>query len=314
MSSSYLIKRNDTYDSIVFKVPSSFDMEGATTRFLLSSSPNSKDKSSILVNSDNTIYNKDTGEVAYQLRDGDTSLVGRHFGEFQITFSDKRVQSFPTGKNFIIVEIVDSLDSSRMTWIEDNYADEVALRVSKIEEFKEEIREEQAEFIRQFAQENEAFKQSIIALNDGYRDIFGEAAAYARAQGEYALGKGMEAEQRGLQAKEQGNYAQEQGLYAETQTEAGLEMAHYAREQGDYAKHVSELAEIVVSEAGDMLNTLQEEHRNTEEKGTFAKEQGNFAKEQGDYAKAQAEELAPLVSEDKPSLNEKIMWFKVVEN
>ncbi|MED4017007.1 BppU family phage baseplate upper protein [Sutcliffiella cohnii] len=161
-------KRSDTYDSIHYRLRSksgqSFDLTGATVRFYMESR-----SGKLLVNDEAEIVNATQGDVKYSFKEGDTNLDGIHRAEFQVTFSDGSVKTFPEDK-YLSVTISKNIDSDRSTLIEE----QVVARVSLIEEFKNDINEKVEVITEKVANVDEA----VINAN--------EQANYAKEQGDYA--------------------------------------------------------------------------------------------------------------------------------
>jgi len=55
------------------------------------------------------IANASEGEVKYEWADGDTDQTGKFEAEFEVTYSDGSVETFPNTSN-LIVKVVDEID------------------------------------------------------------------------------------------------------------------------------------------------------------------------------------------------------------
>ena len=54
------------------------------------------------VNEQVTIVDADTGVVKYEWVTGDTDTVGTYYVEFQVTYADSTIETFPNSSNIII--------------------------------------------------------------------------------------------------------------------------------------------------------------------------------------------------------------------
>lgn len=96
------IKRNDTSPAIKVQCTDStgtaIDLSGASVSFHMT------DDGDTIVNSSATIMDASNGKVKYEWSDGDTDSAGRYQAEFEVTYSDSSVETFPNN-GFIVVEI-----------------------------------------------------------------------------------------------------------------------------------------------------------------------------------------------------------------
>ncbi|WP_419955944.1 GDSL-type esterase/lipase family protein [Neobacillus niacini] len=126
------LKRNDTKDAISYKLTyadgSTVNLTGATVRFVMGTSK------LLISNAPATIVNASTGEVEYTLTEDDTLYAGTFNAEFEVTFSNGKVKSFPNN-GYILVNIQANVNKDKSTQAEET----VALRVSQIEVFKTEV-------------------------------------------------------------------------------------------------------------------------------------------------------------------------------
>lgn len=96
MAEPFTIKRNDT--SPVYQATlkdgdgDAVSLSGATVRFHM----NAKDGSS-KVDAAATVVNASGGIVKYTWQAGDTDTAGRYRVEWEVTFSDSSVETFPNG-------------------------------------------------------------------------------------------------------------------------------------------------------------------------------------------------------------------------
>tara|TARA_R110000868_G_scaffold38420_1_gene134446 strand:+ start:1287 stop:1610 length:324 start_codon:yes stop_codon:yes gene_type:complete len=101
---SFYIKQNDTSPSMLAVLKDGYDvvidLTGTTVRFhmrLVGSNTHMIDSSADIVEEDN-------GIVRYIWQTGDTSVVGSYEAEFEITYSDGSIETFPNN-GYIAVEI-----------------------------------------------------------------------------------------------------------------------------------------------------------------------------------------------------------------
>lgn len=99
----FTIKQNDTAPAIraTLKDASNNDVNltGATVKFHM------KTESGVVVVDDTaTVENANTGSVSYSWSTGDTETYGPHMGEFQVTYSDSSIETFPN-KGYIKIRI-----------------------------------------------------------------------------------------------------------------------------------------------------------------------------------------------------------------
>lgn len=95
------IKQGDTRPRVRDELDA--DLEDATVRFLMQA-----DDGSMLVDSEATVEDVETGEVSYRFSDGETDRVGEHDAEWVVEWATER-ESFPKSTN-LEVEVVESLD------------------------------------------------------------------------------------------------------------------------------------------------------------------------------------------------------------
>lgn len=149
-------KRHDTYDVIEYQLLNNdgtpFKLENAVVYFHMETT-----RHQLLVNAEAEIVNEEKGMVKYQLKKGDTVLEGNHFAEFVVEM-DGKVKTFPE-YGYLRVTVSRKIDNDRGT----EYEERVAIRVSKIEEFKNAISEEVSQFKSDVTQELDEFDSRIQA-------------------------------------------------------------------------------------------------------------------------------------------------------
>src|SRR5690606_30586890 len=133
------LKRNDTKDTISYTMTyadgTPVNLTGATVRFLMGTGK------SIVTDSAATIKSASSGQVEYTLKESDTLVAGTFKSEFQVTFSDGKVKTFPTN-GYIMVNIQPNIDLDQSTYIED----QIANRVSDLQVWKNEIQAQLDQF------------------------------------------------------------------------------------------------------------------------------------------------------------------------
>ena len=105
---TFYIKQNDTKPIIsatLINVDGSVaNLTGASIAFKMRKSG----ETSSTVDSSATIASASTGEVAYSWIASNTQTVGSYEGEFQVTYADGGIQTFPNSR-YIEIEIVDDI-------------------------------------------------------------------------------------------------------------------------------------------------------------------------------------------------------------
>lgn len=126
------LKRNDTKDvirySMTYNDGSVVNLTGATVRFVMGIG------NTLITNAPATIADAAGGIAEYTLTDADTLVAGNLQAEFEVTFSDGKVKTFPND-GYISVKIKSNIDKDKSTYVSDT----IALRVSDIEVFKTDI-------------------------------------------------------------------------------------------------------------------------------------------------------------------------------
>lgn len=99
------IKRNDTKDNIKATLSNEsgpVDLTGATVRFLMSK------RGTVKVDRPAQVQDAVNGIVWFVFEMGDTNETGSYQAEFEVTFSDARVETFPND-GFILINIINDL-------------------------------------------------------------------------------------------------------------------------------------------------------------------------------------------------------------
>lgn len=94
MAIDFYIKRGDTGPSItaVLSDPSgAVDLTGASVKFKLRLA----DTGALVVNADATIVTPVQGSVAYGWESGDTAVAGEYLAEWEVTFQNGEIITFP---------------------------------------------------------------------------------------------------------------------------------------------------------------------------------------------------------------------------
>jgi lysophospholipase L1-like esterase len=133
------LKRNDTKDTISYTVTnldgSVVNLTGASIKFVMG-----KNKT-LITNATATIVSAAAGTVSYTLTESDTLVAGTFNAEFEVTFSDGKVKTYPSN-GYIQVKIEANMDTDQSTYIEDN----IAYRVSDIQILKNSIQAQLDQF------------------------------------------------------------------------------------------------------------------------------------------------------------------------
>jgi BppU N-terminal domain len=135
------LKRNDTKDIISYTLTnldgSVVNLTGATVRFMMGKGKN------LVTNASATITNAATGQVQYTMSESDTLLSGIFNAEFEVTFSNGKVKTYPSD-GYIMVKIQANIDKDQSTYIED----QIAYRVSDIQVLKNSIQAQLDQFAK----------------------------------------------------------------------------------------------------------------------------------------------------------------------
>lgn len=105
---TFYVKQNDTSPAMLATLQdangAAVNILGATIRFHMRAIGSTQTK----VNSAATIVNAATGEVRYNWSASDTNTVGAFQAEFQVTYADGKIETFPND-GYIPVEITDDI-------------------------------------------------------------------------------------------------------------------------------------------------------------------------------------------------------------
>jgi hypothetical protein len=133
------LKRNDIKDTISYSLTyldgSIVNLTGASVRFVMGN------KKTLITDAPATIKNATTGAVEYTLTENDTLVAGAFHAEFEVTFADEKVKTFPNN-GYILVNIQSNINKDVSTYIED----QIANRVSDLQIWKNEIQAQLNQF------------------------------------------------------------------------------------------------------------------------------------------------------------------------
>lgn len=105
---TFYVKQNDTAPSIRATLKDgdddAIDLTGASVRFHMRSIGGTSAK----VDSAATVVTAASGIVQYDWVAADTDTVGTYQAEFEVTYSDTRIETFPNN-GYIVVEITDDI-------------------------------------------------------------------------------------------------------------------------------------------------------------------------------------------------------------
>jgi hypothetical protein len=114
MSNKFIIKRNDTSPVLDARLTSetltAVQLLGATVVFNMR---NNVSGAVVINRAPVTVVDANAGLVRYEWDEGDTSQVGQHVAEFEVTFADGRVETFPksdkAASNFIAIVVTEDV-------------------------------------------------------------------------------------------------------------------------------------------------------------------------------------------------------------
>lgn len=110
---TFVIKRNDTRPSLEATLSDDngpVDLTGASVKLAVKRVPSCRDDTApnVAFKKEGVIVTPAAGVVRYDWAVGDTAVVGNYRAEFEVTFADGGVWSFPSS-GFIPVTIVEDL-------------------------------------------------------------------------------------------------------------------------------------------------------------------------------------------------------------
>lgn len=98
---AFSIKQNDTSPSLQVTLKDSslvvVDLTGATVRFHMKSVDGT-----VKIDETMTITDAENGVVQYDWQVGDTDTVGTYYVEFEVTYADASVETFPNNGNKVV--------------------------------------------------------------------------------------------------------------------------------------------------------------------------------------------------------------------
>jgi len=101
---AFSIKQNDTSPSLQATLKDSSQspvaLLGATVMFHMKSLDGT-----LKVNQQMTITDEDNGVVQYDWQGGDTDTVGTYYVEFEVTYADAAVETFPNNGNKVVTVV-----------------------------------------------------------------------------------------------------------------------------------------------------------------------------------------------------------------
>ena len=105
---TFFVKQNDTSPTLDATLKdaddAAVDLTGASVRFHM----RKVGKGTAVVDGAATITGALTGQVRYAWSGSDTASIGTYNGEFEVTYSDGTIETFPNN-GFISIEITDDL-------------------------------------------------------------------------------------------------------------------------------------------------------------------------------------------------------------
>lgn len=208
-------KTTDSHDAIRYTALDAHkqpvNLIGATARFLMGKRG---DADSVIINEPAQVADEMAGKLAYELTEIATLEAGTFNAEFHVEWPDGSRKVFPS-EGYLAVTVAPSLDVSKVGEVEER----IILRVSQIEEFKDEI----------------------VAEVDGFRATVGQA------------------EDAAVEAEVQADYAKTQGDYAKIEADrvAGMDVSKLTAQLADFEQQVSSIGELKVNGVYDTLTALQ---------------------------------------------------------
>jgi hypothetical protein len=106
--STFYIKQNDTSPDIQATCKdyagAVVNVSGAFVKFLM----RDKRTGEVQVNASGVVVDGPNGVIKYSWSTGDTDTVGRYEAEFQVTYSDNSVETFPNN-SFLTIQVLDDI-------------------------------------------------------------------------------------------------------------------------------------------------------------------------------------------------------------
>lgn len=100
---AFRIKTNDTAPVLVATLTNAagqkINLESATVRFHMKK----YGASSLKVDAVASIVDATEGKVQYEWQGADTDVAGTFYGEFEVTYSDSKIETFPNNGYFTII-------------------------------------------------------------------------------------------------------------------------------------------------------------------------------------------------------------------
>lgn len=101
---AFSIKQNDTSPSLQATLKDAYQspisLNGATVMFHMKSVDGT-----IKVDAEMTVTDEDNGVVKYDWQAGDTDTVGTYYVEFEVTYADASVETFPNNGNKVVTVV-----------------------------------------------------------------------------------------------------------------------------------------------------------------------------------------------------------------
>ena len=105
---AFFIKQNDTSPFMTASLKdasdSAVDIQGATVRFHM----RAVGETTVKVDDAAVITDGENGGVKYEWSSGDTDTVGQYQAEFEVTYANNKVETFPNN-SYILVQVVDDI-------------------------------------------------------------------------------------------------------------------------------------------------------------------------------------------------------------
>jgi hypothetical protein len=105
---TFYVKQNDTSPSMLATLQDAdgnvINLNGATVRFHMRKISSSV----VVVDNAATVVTADQGLVRYDWQADDTAAIGSYLAEFEVTYADATVETFPNDR-YIRVEIIDDI-------------------------------------------------------------------------------------------------------------------------------------------------------------------------------------------------------------